>query len=444
MLSELQKRIDKYIPQHLSGYDFVCRVPVYIPVQEIGLTVWERRVQELSFIQECVLTAIRVGAKSLPDLARQFGLPESIMLQIVAQLDSEHLAAISSGDIILTETGQQVLEKQQKVKILRSQLSRVFINQVTGEISDTPFLGTHREPPRGQPYLQEVYPITLDFLRGRFETLATIYRENRLSNLVFQSTMTESAELYRILDISYQALSYIREFCFVYLNQEDKSLGFRFQSGIQVYADALSEQINQHSLGAWNLFSPPRRLCTADAQNERLPTALVEAASFHGSQSERLSAIEAAYFSDRPLLDGEIEDILCNCFNFKADRILIEAPYLGELLSSDVIRAVFSPNTKEVIVHYSQNDFQAKHILDKLSKQAADLKDCKLTASFLPNISSVKLYFGNACAIQGQYVQKETIYRRYLYKLCAHITFDQVQINTLWDNIYRETNCPLS
>lgn len=55
MLSEWQKNVDKYIPPQLSGYDFICRVPVYIPVQEIGLTVWERRVQVLSFVQECVL-----------------------------------------------------------------------------------------------------------------------------------------------------------------------------------------------------------------------------------------------------------------------------------------------------------------------------------------------------------------------------------------------------
>ena len=107
-MSEWQKNVDKYIPPQLSGYDFICRVPVYIPVQEIGLTVWERRVQVLSFVQECVLTAIRIGSKSLPDLADQFGLPESIMLQIVSQLDSEQLTAVSCGDIVLTDLGKKV------------------------------------------------------------------------------------------------------------------------------------------------------------------------------------------------------------------------------------------------------------------------------------------------------------------------------------------------
>ena len=145
MLSEWQKNVDKYIPPQLSGYDFICRVPVYIPVQEIGLTVWERRVQVLSFVQECVLTAIRIGSKSLPDLADQFGLPESIMLQIVSQLDSEQLTAVSCGDIVLTDLGKKVLESQKKVKTLRSQLSRISVNQITGEVSDTPLWGPYRE-----------------------------------------------------------------------------------------------------------------------------------------------------------------------------------------------------------------------------------------------------------------------------------------------------------
>lgn len=73
MLSEWQKHIDKYIPPQLPGYDFFCRVPVYIPVQEISLTVWERRVQGLSFIHECVLTAMvqKLSLTSLSNLGYQ-------------------------------------------------------------------------------------------------------------------------------------------------------------------------------------------------------------------------------------------------------------------------------------------------------------------------------------------------------------------------------------
>ena len=62
-------------------------------------------------------------------------------------------------------------------------------------------------------------------------------------------------------------------------------------------------------------------------------------------------------------------------------------------------------------------------------------KDCALTAVPSEEISSVKFCFGTACAIQGQYAAKETIYRRRLYKLCAEITFDPAQISTLWNDL---------
>lgn len=433
MLFKWQKNVEKYIPPQLPGYEFICRVPVYVPVQEIGLTVWERRVQVLSFIQECVLTAIRIGAKSLSDLAKQFGLPENIMLQIVLQLDSEQLAAVSCGDIVLTDFGKKVLESQKKIKILRNQLSRISVNQVTGVVSDTPLLGTYREPPRGQVYLFEKYPLNLEFLRSQFDTLAVIYRESRLANVVFQST-AESSELYRILDISYHTLSYQREFCFVYLNQADHSLAFRFQSGIQAYAESLTEQINCRHLGAWNLFSPPKRPCTASSNKEQLPHNLIEAFKLRGAQSDWVDLLESAYYADRPLLDGELQDILYHCATFKAPRIFIQAPFLAELLNDDILRAIFSAHTKEVIVRYNRNDHQASSILSRMEKLR---KECVLTAVPSESISSVKFCFGTACSIQGQYAAKETVYKRHLYKLCAEITFNSAQITSIWNDLSR-------
>lgn len=432
MLHNWQKQIEKYIPDALPGYDFVCRVPVFIPVREIGLIVWERKVQGLTFVQECILTAIGSGTKSLVDLATQFGVPESIMLQIVAQLDTEQLAAISSGNIVLTAMGKQVLQGQKKVKILRNHFSRVFINQVTGGISDVPFTGMFKEPPRRQVYLQEVYPITLDFLRSRFDTLAAIYRDNRLANAELHSRIIEEAELYRILDISYQTLSYLRDYCFVYVNQEDQSLTFRFHSGVQAYADTLLEQINHHQSGAWSLLSRPIRPCKTNENEDQFPAQLMAALSLNTTQDERLAAIEDAYYQDRPLLDGEIEDILQNCASFKPGRILIEAPYLGDFLTETAIRALLSSHAKEIIIRYSKDDRNAENVLSMLKKLARTKKDCNITLHSAPSISSIKMYFDNTCAILAYYQSKETVYHCHIFKLCAHITFNSAQIDRLW------------
>lgn len=196
-----QKQAEQYVPPVLPSYNYVCRIPVFIPIQEIGMTVWERQIQSLSFIHESVLSAICFGAKTVNELSYQFGLPEVLVLEIISQLDTEQLAAISAGSIVLTEKGRMALQQQQKVVIMRKQFSPVYINQITGEISDIAPVGTYREPEFGKVYLGEKHQITTEFLRNNFEALSAIYQEGHIENIAFERKMVANAELYRILDI---------------------------------------------------------------------------------------------------------------------------------------------------------------------------------------------------------------------------------------------------
>lgn len=436
MLNNWQKNINKYVPKKLPGYEFICRIPVFIPVQMITISVWERRVQSLSFIQECVLTSIQLSTKSLSELSAEFGLPESIMLQIVAQLDSEQLAAVSAGSIILTDKGKHTLETQQKTKICQNYLSRIHVNQITGEITDAPLVGTYHEPPRGKVYLREVYPITLNFLRGHFDTIATISRENRVDRTAFRTNLIETAELYRILDVAHNELSYIRESCFVFLNQEDKSLAFQFQSGIKAYADTFSEQINSREIGAWNLLSQPKRLCgnALEAEGE-LPVKLIEAFTSNVNSDERATLVENEYYKDRLLLDGEVMDILSNCSDFRAEKILLEFPYLGEFINGTVISALLSSHTKELVIRFNSHDRRAQDVIKEIREKSKNKRDFHLVIQEVPSVSGVRIYIGGKCAITGQYVQKNTVYNRHIYKLYATVTFDSIQIETLWREI---------
>lgn len=434
MIHDWQKNIEQYIPEILPGYDFVCRIPVYIPIQEIGMTVWERQVQSLSFIQECILSAVSIGAKDVAELSLQFGLPDTIILQIISQLDTEQLVAISAGNIILTDKGRKALQQQQKVITLRKQFSHIFVNQITGEITDVGPVGAYQEPPFRQVYLSENYPITLNYLRSQFETLAAIYQESRLERNVFGNSTVVEARLYRILDITYHTLSYTKEFCSVYLNQEDRSLAFRFQSGIQAYADTLEKQIREHENGAWNLLSqPPKPLASEDEiVADLLPAQLIDAIRIVGDVNQRGALIEEAYYQDRPLLDGEIYDILCNCHMFKAESIFIEAPYLADFLTDTAISGLLSQHTKSVVLHYDSNDRSAANIIRKIQERVKKQSDKKTLILKETSINSVKFYFGNACAIQASYNAKKTVYGRHVYKLCARVSFNSDRIQLLW------------
>lgn len=429
-----QKEADKYIPQSLPGYDFVQCIPIYIPFKEIGLTVWERRTQSLTFIFECVMTSINAGTRCLSDLAKNFGVSESVMMQIVAQLDSENLLAVSAGEIILTGKGQTTLSALQKTLTQRCQFNQIFINQITGELSDIRPLGAYAEPPMKQVYLDEVYSIDLSFLRTQFDKLAQIYHDNQVSHIVFGQPVPIEVELYRILDISYEKLMYKQELCFVYLNQQDHSLAFKFKSGISAYENAIQDQLNKEGLGAGRLFAMPRMSPppTELTFPRCSPDELIAAFNYHGDRQERQAAIENAYFKTRSLLSGEIEDILLHCGDFKPEAIYLSLPIMDAFITDSIIPCLIGKNTKSLVVCFREDDRSAEYIISKIKMLLVKRKDIKLNCHPTAMPSVIEILFGGACAIQGTYSKLDTVYHRPLHRLNGQITFDSEQIKHLW------------
>ena len=433
MLNEWQKNFKKYIPKQIPGYDFVSRVPIYIPIKTINISVWERQIQRLSFIQECILFSISINSKSIDELADEFGVPESVMIQIISDLDTEQLAGVSAGMLVLTDKGKNALQEQKRTKIVQNKIGGLHVNQITGEITDAPLVGTFNEPPFGQTYLNERFSVVIEFLRRNFETVATIYNESITDNYSFQKNI-DSAKLYRILDILHSELSYIKEYCLVYINQDDKTLSFQFQSGIQAYSEALSEQLKQNEKGAWNLLKQPPRQSFEQTVNV-LPVKLIETTTSKVNSEKRAELAETEYYNARPLLDGEINDILQHISDFRAEKVYMEAPYLNEFINNDVLSAIFSSHTKELIVRYSGNDRNADKIINNMKSIPKKQKRFRLDTKSIYNCSYVKIYIGDKCAIVGSYKKFDTIYHMPIYRLNANITYDKKVIDGYWSEL---------
>lgn len=434
MMFHWQKEADKYIPQALSGYDFVQCISVYIPFKEIGLTIWERRTQSLTFIFECVMSSINAGSRQLSDLAKNFGVSESVMMQIIAQLDSEDLVAVSAGEIILTRKGQGTLADLKKTMTQRRQFNQIFVNQITGEVSDMRPSGTYAEPPGKQVYLDEVYQIDLPFLRTQFDTLAKIYHDNQISHIIFGQSSPIEVELYRILDIRYDNLMYKPELCFVYLNQQDHSLAFKFKSGIAAYENAFQNQLNNEGLGAGRLFAmprmspPPMELSVPHGS----PDGLIAAFNHLGNQQERQAAIEDAYFLSRPLLSGETEDVLLHCGDFKPEAIYLSLPVMDEFITDSIIPSLIGKSVRVLVICSREDDHSGEYTISKIKKLLVNRKDIHLDCRSNAIPSVIRIIFGRTCAIQASYSAFDTVYHRPFYRLSSQITFDTEQIKNLW------------
>lgn len=435
LLSNWQKSIIDYIPPQITGYNFVSRIPVFIPIREMKVDVLERRIQKLTLIQECVLTLINREVQSLSSLAEYLGVSESIMIQIISQLDTERLVSISASCIKLTATGKQTLEQLQKEQIHQKQINRLYINSVSGEISVHKPAFYYDEPYWGAVYLDETFEANLQYLRERFDDIERIYNNEQIEKIIFNRHNIVSAQLYRITDISDQKLGYIKEYCFVYVNKEDLSLLFHFKSGNKVYNNTLLEQLLERKNGAFKLLQRPERSTNESSEDESEPTSLIKALQ-ERTPDTGYDRIEQEYFQNRPLLDGELIDFIENHSSFNPQKLWIEAPYLCELLVNNARSFTLSQSVKELVICYSKNDKSARQIISNIREMVRKRNGLTFKTYEKSSISSILVMLDENCILHGHYKAFNTMNRRIIYKMCSTISFDKASNAKIWKHAH--------
>jgi len=321
--------ISKYIPPYNSGYRFIKKVIVYIPYQEVGLSVLERKVTNLSLTYETVLKLLEQGVNDIDEMTIMLGLDIDIYKEIIAQLAIEDLVNVSGMSISLSVKGTQALKDLMKIAIVKNQINRIYTNLITGEIEKGELNNLHERLTPNCICLDQCMKVDIQFFRDHFIEIDSIYNKDKIDESGFINQSVEHETLYRILDLVYSEARYYPTDCFVYINDDDSSLLFSFENDkSSIYATTLISQISNNIGGAMNLF---KRGGSSNQQiNSNNPQEKVQALTeLVGLIEQRTKTIvptdeiEAHYYKDRYLLDGEINDILMNCNDYKPNDIII-------------------------------------------------------------------------------------------------------------------------
>lgn len=433
MLKDWQRDITKRVPPRLSGYDFVRCVPVFIPYRHFGLNILEHKTQTVPLIQRCVMKGIESNIHAIVGLAELFGVEERVMVEIVSQLESEEMVSITADQVDLTGKGRHALESERKDQIVRGRMPNLYIDRITGKISASPPAWRYEKPDWNQVYLEESASFDMNVVKGNIEIFRTLYEEDSLSRVVFGQNTFLATELYRIVGIAYANLFYRRDFCFVYLNQQDHSWAFKFESGETAYEDMLQKQFKEDMPGARRLLNQPK--LNTSASDVRypadMPEELIASLRISGGKDRRMEAGEAAYHKERPLLPREIYDTLLNCGEFKPKAIYLSMPNAEEFLTDAVLSALMASGTRKIIIRTQGQDHSWNRIKERLEKKR-EAKGPALDLRTGEDSASVQVLIGAACAMQAAYLPYEGPYGRTVYRLCGQISFAAEHIRQLW------------
>ena len=437
MLYSWQKRVEKYIPKGIEGYDYACTIPVYIPIRVFNVTILERQTENLPFIFECLMSAVSIEHMTIDELSQQFGVEDSIMIQMVSQLDMSQMVMTSGETVKLTDRGVEYLKRQKMVKIVKKDLRPLYLNQVTGEITDEKPAGYYRTLDSRDVYLEGLYEADLQNVRAQYNQVSMLYEQNQVSKAIFNSDQGK-VELYRIIDVKQKDLVYMKESCCIYVNREDRSLRFEFASQNKRYAEVLQDQIMNENLGAskMDLRGKHFKAAYGCVNSFQPPKQLVDVIMKPAVKAERYANMEEAYYVDRTLLDGELEDILFNCRNFNPDTILIETPWLSDFNIEWYIAAANAPSVNTIILRSNGDDRSVNHIMEKMHNRLSGRNDLRIQRSVAQRLLMTTIVIGNECMIQGKYCPIENNTCAGLLRFCSRITFEKNCIKEKWEQYF--------
>lgn len=432
MLLLWQKNAFNYIPAEIDGYSYVCTLPVFIPHKRINLSILERSTQKIPFIHTCVLQAVNIVPMTVSGLSDLFGVDDKIIIEIVAALDEAKMVSIVAGRISISEIGRLTLEREAMVKITKARITDLYLNQITGEISEDKPVGMFDFPPKGQVYLDEEFSATLSYFHQHKEAIAQMYQNNSVSELFFRDS-NQSTELYRITDIEEQHLCYSKVLCKVFTNIHDNSLMLQFPQDSDVYASAVKKQIENRASGVDKLFSRNR----ADRKNcesiDRypIPDSIREFSACSLSKEEREVRMEELYFSTRTILDGELDDIFLHINEVHAKRLLIDSWNLAYFDINSLLSAINSPSVTELTLVTDTNSSYQANVVDQI-RNGIQTKNGKLNLIPGGQQKLIRILVDDYCLIEGNICCSNTIYQRFIYSFHGTITFDQQAMKNIW------------
>lgn len=428
--------IVKYIPPQNTGFRFLKRAVVYVPIREVGLQILEKKQQRLSFVYETILNLMSFGVNDIEQMAKMLGLDIDIYKEIISQMSLEDIIFVSELSLGLTNKGKHAIQDLKKVTIEKRQLNRIFINQATGEIYDEEPHFLEERPRPSCMCLDSSKIIDVSFFRDRFDALSKLYKKESVNEVIFSSVEEERA-LFRILEVAYEKTYFTQVVCFVYMSEEDNSLLLSFESDKDSqYMTIALNQIMQNSGESQKLFDNDTRFInTCFLKDDRKHQELNELIALMEKRSKSrapIEEIESKYYSDRYLLDGEVRDLLIRCDEYKPKHIVIQSPYIKKILEDkDIVEALANSKASKITIGHNPNEPGVKGSLEWLNK--------KISARSNDNLE-LKIFCVDAISTKSQIVINpgfviNTIYEknvdnmgRGMIKETSDISFNQMQI----------------
>ena len=212
-MNKIIQSLVQTIPKNLSGSYLVKTTEVFVPYKEIGIECLTREITEINLFFESILKFIDIGVQDIDEVAHILGVDYAIIKEVVVDMIEQKYLVTTENKIIMTPRGRRALETRKLVTIQKRFINQVLVNLITGEIVSGDGIFTTRVE-KNDICLNEELVVDKAYLENHHNTINEIFQKYQVEDNVF-GRHSITRELYKILDLAYEKLVYIKNQLYV-------------------------------------------------------------------------------------------------------------------------------------------------------------------------------------------------------------------------------------
>lgn len=385
------------LPEQQSG--FVCRKSqdVYIPYLEIGIECLIRDVSEINLFFETILKLIELEINDISEIATILGISFEIVKEAIVDMVEADYIGVSENNLRITKKGKETLKIKQLIEIKRKYINQVIIDLITGEIKD----GSDIKGSRINKYdvcLAQKINVNKAFLDSNFSNINRVFQKQQENNSALNKKQTNK-ELYKIIDISYDNLVYIKNEIYIFEN-ETGDIQFQVKEDTNdQYLNCLYNQLKEGIYPSLEHFFEKsfdfiKKCSTNESCFSQELMEVTQKLFYSLRSSQEVDQIDIKLFQQKRYMLTDKEYIYYFIFNeqFTFDKLFIITNRVNSILTSEIFDAIKKISMKKpVILIYDSTEFNANKTINYYLDSEKGNKNLVIIKS--ENIEDTRIFF---------------------------------------------------
>lgn len=369
-MKQLIENIARSIPRELKNTRLIKRQNILVPYCEIGITCLTKDTAQINIFYETILKYIYIGVNEISEIATVMGVKFKLLKEVIADMIDQQYVTTSEGRLKMTPKGKKALDSRKVVTIRKRNINQIIVNMITGEMEGNDNL-QYTEAHREIICLNEELTITKDFLDNHYAGINEIYQKTQIEYNIFNTNYL-SRELYKILDIAYSKLIYIKEGLMTFKNDETNSYEFRITGDIgERYLNCFYNQVRDIVFPGlenfferdWKFAQQNQNRRITNSEDEERTVSLIQ--DLYGSENIT-DEIMDKFTQERALIEGtEIDKYFLYYRELDFKGIIISCKRLRRIMSKEIISSINQMQNKRIIILFDKDEYEIDVFLNK-------------------------------------------------------------------------------